>query len=70
MILIVNIFFKLNRYRSQQVASDNRLSELQNDTRIKSFEAERTQMIYEETLRNHKDTQLEAEKTQKKLEVK
>ena len=27
-------------------------------------------MIYEETLRNHKETQLEAEKTQKKLEVK
>ncbi len=57
------------RFRSQQVASDNRLGELQNEGRIKSFEAERTQMVYEETVKNLKDTQLEAEKTQKKLEV-
>ncbi len=51
------------------MSSDNRMSELQNEARIKSFEAERTHMVYEETVRNLKDTQLEAEKTQKKLEV-
>ena len=58
-----------DRFRSQQVASDNRVSELQNEIRIKSFEAERTQMVYKETVGNHKEVQLEAEKTQKKLEV-
>ena len=57
------------RYRTQQVSSDNRMSELQNETRIKSFEAERTQMVYEETVRTLKETQLESEKAQKKLEV-
>ena len=45
------------------------MSELQNETRIKSFEAERTQMVYEETVRTLKETQLESEKAQKKLEV-
>ena len=45
------------------------MSELQNEIRIKSFEAERTQMVYKETVGNHKEVQLEAEKTQKKLEV-
>ncbi|KAJ8297810.1 hypothetical protein KUTeg_024341, partial [Tegillarca granosa] len=52
-----------------QMTGDNRLTELQNEVKLKGFESERTQMIHEETVRNLKESQLEVEKLQKKNEV-
>ena len=45
------------------------MADLHNEVKIKAFEAERTQMVYEETVRNFKESQLENEKMAKKLEV-
>ena len=45
------------------------MSDLHNDVKLKAFEAERTQLVYEETCRNLKECQLENEKSQKKFEV-
>ena len=52
-----------------QISHDNKMSELINEVKLKAFEAERTQMVYEETVRNLKDCQVENEKLCKKLEV-
>ena len=51
------------------MASDSRMSELQNEVKLRSFETERTQMVHEETVRTLKECQLDQEKTQAKLEV-
>ncbi|CAH1778272.1 unnamed protein product [Owenia fusiformis] len=59
----------MNEYRQQQINGDNALCETQNDLKMKAFEIERTQMVYEETLNNFKNSQLDIEKLQKKLEV-
>ena len=69
-MLHLNIVYLISfRFRSLQVSADSKVSELHNETRLKGFEAERTQMVYEETCRTLKETQLEHEKLQKKLEV-
>lgn len=52
-----------------QMSHDNKMTEVINEVKLKAFEAERTQMVYEETVRNLKDCQLENEKMSKKLEV-
>ena len=52
-----------------QSAGDNRVSEVMNELKIKSFEVERTQMVHEETVRNLQEAQLDIEKLQKKTEV-
>ena len=57
------------RYRQLQIMHDGKMSDLQNEIKLKAFEAERTHMVYEETVRNFKESQLENEKIQKKLEV-
>ncbi|KAL5012861.1 hypothetical protein ScPMuIL_011412 [Solemya velum] len=59
----------LTDFRHLQATGDSRMSDLLNDVKIKGFESERTQMLYEETVRNLKESQLEVEKLQKKLEV-
>ena len=42
-------------FRALQIAMDTKMSELQNDVKLKTFETERTQMVYEETVRNQKE---------------
>lgn len=44
--------------------------ELSGEAKLKSFEAERSNMIQEETQRNLKQAQVDCDKLQKKLEVK
>ncbi|XP_064636325.1 progesterone-induced-blocking factor 1-like [Lineus longissimus] len=56
-------------FRQLQISGDNRSAELQNDLKIKSFELERTQLVYEETVRNLKEVQLDHEKVQLKFDV-
>ena len=55
--------------RHLQVTGDGKLSELQNEVKLRSFECERTQLVYEETVRTLKEAQLDLEKKQSKLEV-
>ncbi|XP_067663556.1 progesterone-induced-blocking factor 1-like [Haliotis asinina] len=59
----------LNEYRKMQTCGDTRVSDLQNELKLKTFEAERTQMVHEETLKNLRQSEMEVEKLQKKAEV-
>ncbi|KAK3597678.1 hypothetical protein CHS0354_040054 [Potamilus streckersoni] len=59
----------LQEFRGLQMSGDNRTAEIANELKIKTFEAERTIMVHEETVRNLKESELEIEKLKKKLEV-
>ena len=68
---IVCTIYKLSffRFRALQVQNEGKVSEIHNEARLKAFEAERTSMVYEETVRTLKEVQVENEKLNKKLEV-
>lgn len=57
------------RYRELQLSTETKISEFFHQSKLKSFESERVQLIQEETARNLTQCQLECEKYQKKLEV-
>lgn len=59
----------LDRYRELQLSSESKVTEFLHQSKLKSFESERVQLIQEETARNLTQCQLECEKYQKKLEV-
>uniref|UniRef100_UPI00398F69EF progesterone-induced-blocking factor 1 n=1 Tax=Pristiophorus japonicus TaxID=55135 RepID=UPI00398F69EF len=59
----------LEQFRQLQVNTDSRISDLMNQTKLKTFEAERAQLVQEETAKNLKQCQVECDKYQKKLEV-
>ncbi|XP_036890667.1 progesterone-induced-blocking factor 1 [Sturnira hondurensis] len=59
----------LDRYRELQLSTESKVSEFLHQSKLKSFESERVQLIQEETARNLSQCQLECEKYQKKLEV-
>ncbi|KAM5277940.1 progesterone-induced-blocking factor 1 isoform 5-T8 [Hipposideros larvatus] len=59
----------LDRYRELQLSTESQITELLHQSKFKSFESERVQLIQEETARNLAQCQLECEKYQKKLEV-
>ncbi|XP_033743341.1 progesterone-induced-blocking factor 1-like [Pecten maximus] len=59
----------LTEFRQLQMSGDSRLSELKNEVKLKGFEAERTQMVHEQAVRNLTESQLDVEKLQKKNEV-
>uniref|UniRef100_A0A6Q2Z8X1 Progesterone immunomodulatory binding factor 1 n=1 Tax=Esox lucius TaxID=8010 RepID=A0A6Q2Z8X1_ESOLU len=59
----------LEQFRAIQLGTDSRVSELLNQVKLRSLEAERAQMVQEETARILGQCQVEAEKHQKKLEV-
>lgn len=46
-----------------------RLGELQSEVKLKTFEFDRLQMLYEENLKSLKSIQMDSEKLQKKNEV-
>ncbi|KAL7983932.1 hypothetical protein Chor_000808, partial [Crotalus horridus] len=56
-------------YRQLQLSTENKMAELLHQSKLKSFESERGQLIQEETARNLSQCQLECEKYQRKLEV-
>ncbi|XP_070265054.1 progesterone-induced-blocking factor 1 isoform X3 [Myotis yumanensis] len=58
-----------NRYRELQLSTESKVTEFLHQSKLKSFESERVQLIQEETARNLTQCQLECEKYQKKLEV-
>ncbi|XP_076467958.1 progesterone-induced-blocking factor 1-like [Babylonia areolata] len=59
----------MDQYRESQSKAESRVSEVRNELKVKAFEAERSQMMYEETVKNLKDSQMEVEKLHKKAEV-
>lgn len=59
----------LCRFRQLQLGTDSRVAELSNQAKLHSFEAERAQMLKEETAKALAQCQVECEKQQKKLEV-
>lgn len=59
----------LDRYRELQLCTESKVTEFLHQSKLKSFESERIQLIQEETARNLTQCQLECEKYQKKLEV-
>ncbi|XP_006076099.2 progesterone-induced-blocking factor 1 isoform X1 [Bubalus bubalis] len=59
----------LDRYRELQLSAESKVTEFLHQSKIKSFESERAQLLQEETARNLTQCQLECEKYQKKLEV-
>ena len=46
-----------------------RLGELQSEVKLKTFELDRLQLLYEENLKSLKTTQIELEKIEKKNDV-
>ncbi|CAH6823307.1 Pibf1 [Phodopus roborovskii] len=58
-----------SRYRELQLSTESKVSEFLHQSKLKSFESERVQLLQEETARNLTQCQLECEKYQKKLEV-
>uniref|UniRef100_H3AIX3 Progesterone immunomodulatory binding factor 1 n=1 Tax=Latimeria chalumnae TaxID=7897 RepID=H3AIX3_LATCH len=59
----------LEQFRQLQLSTESRVSELMNQVKLKSFDAERTHMVQEETAKNLEQCQVECEKYQKKIEV-
>ena len=72
--LFVHIFLfpficSVARFRQLQATSESRVSEVQNELKVKMFETERTQMINAETVKNLGQAEMEIEKLQRKVEV-
>jgi len=57
------------RYRQYQSTTEVRLGELQSELKLRTFEFDRLQLLYEENLKSLKTIQIESEKLQKKNEV-
>lgn len=57
------------RFRQLQLGTDSRVAELSGQAKLHAFEAERAQLLKEETAKALAQCQLECEKQQKKLEV-
>ncbi|KAJ6652921.1 hypothetical protein lerEdw1_010499, partial [Lerista edwardsae] len=56
-------------YRKLQLSTESKVVELLHQSKLKSFETERMQLMQEETCKNLSQCQLECEKYQRKLEV-
>uniref|UniRef100_A0A7N9AVK6 Progesterone immunomodulatory binding factor 1 n=1 Tax=Mastacembelus armatus TaxID=205130 RepID=A0A7N9AVK6_9TELE len=59
----------LEQFRQLQLGTESRVAELSNQVKLHAFEAERAQMVKEETAKALAQGQVECEKQQKKLEV-
>uniref|UniRef100_A0A8C6U6U0 Progesterone immunomodulatory binding factor 1 n=1 Tax=Neogobius melanostomus TaxID=47308 RepID=A0A8C6U6U0_9GOBI len=59
----------LEQFRQLQLGTDNRVSELFNQAKLHAFEAERAEMVKEETANALAQCQVDCEKLQKKLEL-
>ncbi|KAM9172155.1 progesterone-induced-blocking factor 1 isoform 1-T1 [Pangshura tecta] len=59
----------LEQYRQLQLSTESKVAELLHQSKLKSFESERVQLMQEETAKNLSQCQLECEKYQRKLEV-
>ena len=67
--LCMKNFLFFTRYRELKAASDSKITELQSDLKLKQFEFDRLQMLYEETSQCLKQANVDTTKYQHKLEV-
>ena len=51
------------------MSSDTKAAEIVAEVRLKNFELERSQMLHEEVSKNFRQSQLECDKYQQKIEV-
>ena len=58
-----------NRFRQHQISGDNKMSDMHSEVKLKAFESERSQLVYDEAMRNLKVSQLDNEKVSMKLDV-
>ena len=63
------MFSIYTRYRELQAAYDSKVTELQSELKLKQFELDRSQMLYEETSQSLKQANVDTTKYQHKLEV-
>lgn len=63
------MFSVFTRYRELQAASDSKVTELQSELKLKQFELDRSQMLYEEASQSLKQANVDTTKYQHKLEV-
>lgn len=59
----------LFRYRQLQASMDTQIVELRSEIKRRTFDVEQSQVLYEDTIRKLKESQLENEKVEKKLQV-
>ncbi|NWU75496.1 PIBF1 factor, partial [Onychorhynchus coronatus] len=59
----------LEQYRQMQLGTESKIAELLHQSKLKSFETERVQLLQQETAKNLSQCQMECEKYQRKLEV-
>lgn len=59
----------MNEFRTLQTSGDGRLLNLQSEVKLKSFEAERGNLVFEETCKNLKQCELDLEKMEVKYDV-
>nr|XP_006129118.1 progesterone-induced-blocking factor 1 [Pelodiscus sinensis] len=59
----------LEQYRQLQLSTESKVAELLHQSKLKSFESERIQLMQEETAKNLSQCHLECEKYQRKVEV-
>ncbi|XP_059676280.1 progesterone-induced-blocking factor 1 [Gavia stellata] len=59
----------LEQYRQTQLGTESKVAELLHQSKLKSFESERVQLMQQETAKNLSQCQMECEKYQRKLEV-
>ncbi|XP_060895957.1 progesterone-induced-blocking factor 1 [Labrus mixtus] len=59
----------LEQFRQLQLGTDSRVADFSNQAKLHSFEAERAQMVKDETAKALAQCQVECEKQQKKLEL-
>ena len=62
------IFFS-KRFRQVQLSSDSRVSDTHNEMKMKSFELDRIQLLYEESLKNNKSLAHQNDTLALKMEV-
>lgn len=65
--LVINLF--LFRFRQLKVISDSKTSEVKNEAKLKSFELDRVQLLYEESLKSNKELMMQNDLLSKKFEV-
>lgn len=63
----VCVCVRVYSYHSFQGLSDRRLVELQGELQVLRFEKERNELVYQETVKDHRHIQLTLEKLQKKV---
>ena len=52
-----------------QISSDSKISECQNETKLKTFELDRIQLLYEEALKTKKEAGIQYDLLSRKFEV-